>query len=141
MSYGKKGTSYLFDLRSKCFPKHTEFFDTSHPLVQITIFCTIPTEIWRFFFLVLFRLNWMEIFCLVYSNSRMWLKGRHWQQNTQWKDPRGELWNVTPAPFWREKHTFHLSRHLKFHLKSKHSINLVWRQSTGITISQNQFTS
>ena len=57
-----------------------------------------------------------------YGNPRMWLKGRHWQQNTQWKDPRGELWNVTPAPFWREKHTFHLSRHLKFHLKSKQDI-------------------
>ena len=29
---------------------------------------------------------------------------------------------MTPAPFCREKHTFHLSRHLKFHLKSKHPI-------------------
>ena len=36
---------------------------------------------------------------------------------------RRDLRNVTvtlaSAPFWSEKHTFHLSRHLKFHLKSK----------------------
>ena len=39
---------------------------------------------------------------------------------------RRDLRNVTvtlaSAPFWSEKHTFHLSRHLKFHLKSKQDI-------------------